>query len=129
MGRYSWLYRGSFNNLSVACQPQSSDNDQRMRSVMMPHLFNDGKDPCPPIVISIRSHTEIDLLWEWIGIASGRQLENAIHHDDGSICGKGLMKVAHLSGGARGTSCQSSAEQIESLGSWMSQRIKTDRPT
>lgn len=57
-----------------------------------------------------------------IGIVSGRQFENAVHHDDGSVYEKGLMDMAHPSGGARGTSCHSSGKQIEStmMSSWPS---------
>lgn len=82
----------------------------------MTHLFNDGKYPWLPIIISIGSHAEIDLFRVWISIVSGRQLENAVHHGDGSesVCRKGLMDMTHLSGGARGTFCQSSAKRIES---------------
>lgn len=74
-------------------------------------LFNDGKYPCLAIVISVGTHAKIDLCRVSIGIVGGCELENAIH---GLDRGKGAMNTSHLSGGARGTSCQSSGEQIES---------------
>jgi hypothetical protein len=91
----------------------------------MTHLFNDGKYPWLPIIISIGSHAEIDLLRVWISIVSGRQLKNAVHHDDGSVCEKDLMDTTHLSGGARGTFCQSSAKRIESC---LAESTDQDRP-
>jgi len=55
-----------------------------MDGVIVAYLFNNGKHPRLPIVISVDSPAEVDLFWVWIGIVRGPELEHAVHQDDGS---------------------------------------------
>lgn len=45
------------------------------------HLLDDGQDPRLVVIVPVRSHTEVNLLWEGVGLVRGRELEDAVDRD------------------------------------------------